>query len=127
MLLLALTLAQLHKARWCVELFFGWIVQQPRIKVLCRTLGNAVGSKIRIAVSIWVLVLITNKRLQIQASLYAILWFFMSLLSKHRLSSRRFQGTYPKSSSAIPKNSCGCYSYSRTFALHAPHLIHLER
>lgn len=73
MTLPALTIAQLYKARWRVELFFKWIKQHLRIKVFYGTSENAVKTQVWIAVSVYVLVAIIKKRLQIQASLYTIL------------------------------------------------------
>ena len=69
----ALTVAQLYKCRWQVELFFKWIKQHLRIKSFFGTSENSVKTQIWIAVSIYVLVAIIKKRLDIQHSLYAIL------------------------------------------------------
>lgn len=69
----ALTIARLYKARWRVELFFKWIKQHLRIKAFYGTSENAVKSQVWIAVSVYVLVAIIKKRLQVHASLYAIL------------------------------------------------------
>jgi IS4 transposase len=69
----ALTIAQLYKARWQVELFFKWIKQHLRIKAFYGTSKNAVKSQIWVAVSAYVLVAIVRKRLGIKASLYQIL------------------------------------------------------
>jgi hypothetical protein len=69
----ALTIAQLYKQRWQVELFFRWIKQHLRIKAFYGTSANAVRTQIWIAVSVYVLVAIVRKRLGIQASLYQIL------------------------------------------------------
>lgn len=69
----ALTIAQLYKCRWKVELFFKWIKQHLRIKAFFGTSENAVKTQIWIAISIYVLVAIIKKRLKIQHSLYAIL------------------------------------------------------
>jgi hypothetical protein len=72
-LLPALTIAQIYKARWQVELFFKWIKQHLRIKAFYGTSENAVKTQIWIAVSIYVLVAIVRKRLGLHASLYQIL------------------------------------------------------
>jgi len=72
-LLPALVIAQLYKARWYVELFFKWIKQHLRIKAFYGTSENAVKSQIWIAVSVYVLIAIIKKRLQIEQSLYTIL------------------------------------------------------
>ena len=69
----ALTIAQIYKARWQVELFFKWIKQHLRIKAFYGTSENAVKTQIWIAVSIYVLVAIVRKRLGLEASLYQIL------------------------------------------------------
>jgi hypothetical protein len=69
----ALTIAKIYKSRWQVELFFKWIKQHLRIKVFFGTSENAVKTQIWIAVSVYVLVAIIRKRLQMEASLYQIL------------------------------------------------------
>jgi hypothetical protein len=69
----ALTIAQIYKCRWQVELFFKWIKQHLRIKAFYGTSENAVKTQIWIAVSIYVLVAIVRKRLGLEVSLYQIL------------------------------------------------------
>jgi hypothetical protein len=69
----ALTIAQIYKCRWQVELFFKWIKQHLRIKAFYGTSENAVKTQIWIAVSVYVLVAIVRKRLGLEASLYHIL------------------------------------------------------
>ena len=69
----ALTVTQIYKCRWQVELFFKWIKQHLRIKAFYGTSENAVKTQIWIAVSIYVLVAIVRKRLNVEASLYQIL------------------------------------------------------
>jgi len=69
----ALTIAQIYKARWQVELFFKWIKQHLRIKAFYGTSENAVKTQIWIAVSVYVLVAIVRKRLGLELSLYQIL------------------------------------------------------
>ena len=69
----ALTITQIYKCRWQVELFFKWIKQHLRIKAFYGTSENAVKTQIWIAVSIYVLVAIVRKRLGLEASLYQIL------------------------------------------------------
>ena len=71
-----LTIAQIYKCRWQVELFFKWIKQHLRIKTFYGTSENAVKTQIWIAVSIYVLVAIVRKRLGLEASLYQILQIF---------------------------------------------------
>jgi Domain of unknown function (DUF4372)/Transposase DDE domain len=66
----ALTIADLYRCRWQVELFFKWIKQHLRIKAFFGTSENAVKTQVWIAVSIYVLVAIVRKRLGLEASLY---------------------------------------------------------
>ncbi|MGH9438900.1 MAG: IS4 family transposase [Terriglobia bacterium] len=69
----AMTIADLYRSRWQVELFFKWIKQHLRIKRFFGTSENAVKSQIWIAISVYVLVAIVKRRLDIRASLYQIL------------------------------------------------------
>jgi hypothetical protein len=69
----ALTIAQIYKSRWQVELFFKWIKQHLRIKAFYGASENAVKTQIWIAVSVYVLVAIVRKRMGLEASLYQIL------------------------------------------------------
>jgi hypothetical protein len=79
----ALTICQLYKSRWQVELFFKWIKQHLRIKAFYGTSMNEVKTQIWIAVSVYVLIAILKKRLQIEQSLYTILQILsLSLFEK---------------------------------------------
>jgi len=69
----ALTIAQLYKCRWQIELFFKWIKQHLRIKAFYGTSPNAVRTQIWIAISVYVLVAIVKKELKIERSLSEIL------------------------------------------------------
>lgn len=69
----AKTVADLYRCRWQVELFFKWIKQHLRIKSFFGTSENAVKTQIWIAVSVYVLVAIIKKRLNLGADLYTIL------------------------------------------------------
>ncbi len=69
----ALTICDLYKSRWQVELFFKWIKQHLRIKRFYGTSENAVKTQIWIAVSVYVLIAIVRKRLNLEASLYTLL------------------------------------------------------
>jgi hypothetical protein len=72
-LLPALTIAEIYRCRWQVELFFKWIKQHLRIKAFFGASENAVKTQIWIAVSVYVLVAIVRKKLGLEASLYQIL------------------------------------------------------
>lgn len=79
----AQTIADLYRCRWQVELFFKWIKQHLRIKAFYGTTENAVKTQIWIAISIYVLVAIVKKRLNLSASLYTILQILsITLLEK---------------------------------------------
>lgn len=69
----ALTIAQLYKCRWRIEIFFKWIKQYLRIKTFFGTSENAVKTQIWIAISIYVLVAIVKKELKTELSLSEIL------------------------------------------------------
>jgi len=67
------TIAELYKSRWQIELFFKWIKQHLRIKAFFGTSENAVRTQIWIAVSVYVLVAIVKKRLNLEHSLHTML------------------------------------------------------
>jgi hypothetical protein len=69
----ALTIAQLYKCRWQVELFFKWIKQNLRIKHFFGTSDNAVKTQVWIAVCVYVLVAIVRKQLGLEISLSQLL------------------------------------------------------
>jgi hypothetical protein len=69
----ALTIAQLYHCRWQIELFFKWIKQHLRIKAFYGTTENAVKTQIWIAITVYVLVAIIKKQLNLELSLYTIL------------------------------------------------------
>jgi hypothetical protein len=69
----ALTIAQLYKCRWQIELFFKWLKQHLRIKAFYGTSENAVKTQLWIAIAVYVLVAIVKKQLGLEASLYSML------------------------------------------------------
>jgi Domain of unknown function (DUF4372)/Transposase DDE domain len=69
----ALTIAELYRARWQVELFFRWIKQHLRIRAFYGTSPNAVKTQVWVAISVYVLVAILKRQLQLDLSLYKIL------------------------------------------------------
>ena len=90
----ALTIAQLYKARWRVELFFKWIKQHLRIKAFYGTSENAVKTQIWIAVSVYVLVAIVKKEAGLSQSLYTILQVLSVTLFEKTHILRAFSGAY---------------------------------
>lgn len=88
----AQTICALYKARWQIELFFKWIKQHLRIKKFYGTSENAVKSQIWIAVSVYVLVAIVKKRLNLDASLYTLLQIFSLTLFEKMPIQQAFAG-----------------------------------
>lgn len=83
----AVAIAQLYKCRWQVELFFKWIKQYLRIKAFYGTSANAVKTQVWIAISVYVLVAIVKKQLQLDRSLGEILQILsVTLFEKDELS-----------------------------------------
>ena len=82
-LLPAMTIADLYRCRWQVELFFRWIKQHLRIKSFYGTSENAVKTQVWTAISVYVLVAIIKKQLQLDRSLFSILQVLsVSLMEK---------------------------------------------
>jgi hypothetical protein len=69
----ALTITQLYRCRWQVELFFKWIKQHLRIKAFYGVSPNAVKTQIWIAIAVYVLIAIVRKKLRLKISPYTIL------------------------------------------------------
>jgi transposase len=91
----ALTIAELYRCRWQVELFFKWIKQHLRIKAFYGTSENAVKTQIWIAISVYILVAIIKKHLQIDLSLYTILQILsISLFEKKPIYQALTQSDY---------------------------------
>ncbi|MDZ7840863.1 MAG: IS4 family transposase [Gammaproteobacteria bacterium] len=89
------TICALYKARWHIELFFKWIKQHLRIKAFFGTSENAVKTQIWIAVSVYVLIAIIKKRLELKASLYTLLQVFsVTIFEKIPLNKGNFSGEY---------------------------------
>jgi len=103
-LLDALTIANLYKSRWQIELFFRWIKQHLRIKSFYGTSQNAVRTQVWIATTVYVLIAIMKKRLQLEkVSLYTILQILsITLFQKEPLyqvltaTHYHFEDPYPR-------------------------------
>ena len=85
-----MTIADLYRCRWKVELFFKWIKQHLRIKAFYGTTENAVKTQIWIAISVYVLVAIVKKRLKLEQSLYSLLQILSVTLFEKTLLSQAF-------------------------------------
>lgn len=88
----AATICALYKSRWQVELFFKWVKQHLRIKRFYGTSENAVKSQIWIAVSVYVLVALIKKRLNLDASLYTLLQILSVTLFEKMPIQQALQG-----------------------------------
>ena len=97
----AVTVCALYKSRWQIELFFKWIKQHLRIKAFFGTTENAVKTQIWIAVSVYLLVAIVKKRLDLPGSLYTLLQVLsVTLFEKMPLSQALQQKNYTSSLTA---------------------------
>jgi hypothetical protein len=100
----ALTIAQLYKSRWKVELFFKWIKQHLRIKAFYGTSENAVKTQLWIAIAIYVLVAILKKRLALDATLYQMLQVLSVTLFEKTPILRAFDDAHAHLESTLPSN-----------------------
>jgi hypothetical protein len=86
----ALTIAELYRKRWQIELFFKWIKQHLRIKQFLGTSPNSVKTQIWIAISVYALIAIIKHRLGIEHSIYKILQILSLTLFEKRPILRLF-------------------------------------
>jgi len=89
-------IADLYRCRWQVELFFKWIKQHLRIKAFYGTSDNAVKTQVWIAISVYVLVAIIKKQLNLDQSLYSILQVLSVTLFEKTPILRAFSATDPE-------------------------------
>jgi hypothetical protein len=107
----AAIICALYKQRWQVELFFKWIKQHLRIKKFYGNSENAVRSQIWIAMSVYVLVAIIKKRLNLDASLYTLLQI-LSLTQFDKMPLQQaFQGSDYKIAEGIPRNQLNLFTF----------------
>jgi len=107
----ATTICALYKARWQVELFFKWIKQHLRIKRFYGTSENAVKSQIWIAVSVYVIVAIVKKRLNLDASLYTLLQILSVTLFEKMLLSQAVTGGEYKLNDDLQCNQLNLFAF----------------
>ena len=107
----ALTICDLYKSRWQVELFFKWIKQHLRIKTFFGTSENAVKTQIWIAVSVYVLVAIIRRRLKLDVSLYTLMQVFsVTVFEKASIESLILQ-TVDSSGPVMDYNQLNLFNY----------------
>ncbi|HAO77872.1 MAG TPA: IS4 family transposase [Verrucomicrobia subdivision 3 bacterium] len=103
----ALTIAQLYRGRWQIELFFKWLKQHLRIKAFYGTSPNAVRTQIWSAIAVYLLVAILKKRLHLEASLYTILQILsLTLFEKSPILQALSQLPLPPASPNIQNHQC---------------------
>ena len=107
----AATICALYKNRWHVELFFKWIKQHLRIKRFFGTSENAVKTQIWIAVSVYVLVAIVKKRLNLDASLYTLLQILSVTLFEKMPLQQAFPGSDSSSDSITINNQLNLFAF----------------
>jgi hypothetical protein len=106
----ALTIAQIYKRRWQIELFFKWIKQNLRIKAFFGTSDNAVKTQLWIAVCVYVLVAIVKKELKLAPSLSTILQVLSVSVFQQELLPQLFtqhDGVFPNIDSPKQLILCG--------------------
>ena len=106
----ATTVCALYKSRWQVELFFKWIKQHLRIKRFFGTSENAVKSQIWIAVSVYVLVAIVKKRLNLDASLYTLLQILSVTLFEKMPLQQALAAGEPIMENPMPNNQLNLFA-----------------
>src|SRR6266852_4454937 len=107
----ATTVCALYKARWQVELFFKWVKQHLRIKRFYGTSENAVKSQIWIAVSVYLLVAIVKKRLNLDASLYTFLQILSVTLFEKMLLCQAVTGVEYKPDNGVQYNQLNLFAF----------------
>ena len=107
----ATTICALYKARWQVELFFKWVKQHLRIKRFYGTSENAVKSQIWIAVSVYILVAIVKKRLNLDASLYTLLQILSVTLFEKMALCQAVTGAEYKPNDDVQYNQLNLFAF----------------
>ena len=106
----ALTIAQIYKRRWQIELFFKWIKQNLRIKAFFGTSDNAVKTQLWIAVCVYIHVAIVKKELKLEPSLSIILQVLSVNVFQQEPLPQLFtqdSGVFPKTESPNQLILCG--------------------
>jgi len=105
----AMTIADIYKQRWQVELFFRWIKQHLRIKTFYGTSPNAVKTQIWIAVSIYLLVAILKKRLHLPGNLHTILQIFEVNIFEKRSIIQIVKDAYKQEQGIVVSNQLNLF------------------
>ena len=105
-----MTVCELYKARWQIELFFKWIKQHLRIKKFYGTSENAVKTQIWVAVAVYLLVAIIKKRLDLQDSLYTLLQIFSVTLFEKIPLNKAFRNAHYTSENDMNCNQMNLFN-----------------
>jgi hypothetical protein len=100
----ALTIAELYRCRWKVELFFKWIKQHLRIKAFFGTSENAIKTQIWIAIAVYVLVALVKKLVHLDVSLYTILQILSVTLFEKKPILEAFTGSEQQNTDTTDSN-----------------------
>jgi len=107
----ALTICALYRSRWQVELFFKWVKQHLRIKRFYGTSENAVKTQIWIAVSVYVLVAIVKKRLELDVSLHTLLQILSVTMFEKLPLQQAFGGIGPNENDPMYANQLNLFAF----------------
>jgi hypothetical protein len=110
-LLDAAVIAELYRSRWKIELFFKWIKQHLRIKAFYGTSPNAVNTQIWIALSVFVLVAIVKKELNLDAPLFTILQILSVTLFEKEPINQVLTATAPSFETTTPANQLSLFNF----------------
>ena len=99
-----LTITQLYRGRWQIELFFKWLQQHLRIKAFYGTSPNAVRTQIWSAIAVYLLVAILKKRLHLKISLDTVLQILSLTLFEKMPISQALSQLSPATPPTNPQN-----------------------
>jgi hypothetical protein len=105
------TICALYKARWQIELFFKWLKQHLRIKCFFGASKNAVKSQIWSAISVYALVAIIKKHLNLDASLYTLLQILSVTLFEKMPLQQTFQDNFHIPSQGNISNQLNLFAF----------------
>jgi transposase len=107
----AKTVADVYKQRWQVELFFKWIKQHLRFKRFYGTSENAVKSQIWVGLSMYLLVAIAKKRLDVPCSLYTFLQILEVNLFERKPISSLIAEALKQKTDTLDDNQLNLFNY----------------
>lgn len=107
-----ITIANLYRSRWQIELFFRWIKQHLRIKSFYGTSPNAVRTQVWIAIAVYVLIAIVKKKLHLdKLSLYTILQILSITLFQKEPIYQVLTATHYRFDDPCPRNQLQLFDF----------------